>query len=268
MAGFRRAAVRLHPRSGAPTERDSSVGGPMLIRRDEAWPVCAADHKAYTYRSRDIVSVAGMTEPMVSGVQLWRRDVPELPFRADEDLCQVLWCPLMHGPDLEPLVLVRWLDTCVDTDLVVGSAVSSEFAVRSWEIPSPCSVSPERIKEYADASELPADVWQQVRAWCEAHGYRYGYELGPAPGTKVGGWQRWPDGSQVPLCAAGHLMSILVAVASIEYHPGSQRAWQPVGEQPDAGRTDANLHFRDNGALVVFICEACPDRPVTSIIQD
>ncbi len=268
LARYRRTAVRLHPRTGSPTERDSSLGGPMLTHPDQPWPVCTGDHQTHTPDIGKIVSVAGRPEPMVAGLQLWRRDVPELPFRVGEDLCQVLWCPLMHGPDAEPLVLVRWLDTSVDTDLVTGPVVPFEIALRAWQIPAPCSVSPERIREYPDGFELPGDLWKQVDVWSDAHGYNYPAQLSPAPGTKVGGWLCWSDAAKTPYCAGGHLMSVLVVVASVEYsREDSERMWRPVEEPPGGGRTDAYLPFGDNGELAVFVCDACPDRPITSLVE-
>jgi hypothetical protein len=35
------AATRLHPRPGAPTAADSSIGGPLRWPADEPWPTCA-----------------------------------------------------------------------------------------------------------------------------------------------------------------------------------------------------------------------------------
>lgn len=49
LAAYQRVTVRLHPRRGDPSAYDSSIGGPVLLGRD----------------------------------------VPELPFRDDEDPCQV-----------------------------------------------------------------------------------------------------------------------------------------------------------------------------------
>jgi hypothetical protein len=44
LADYARTATRLHPRSGAPTARDSSVGGPLLWPADEPWPMCPGPH--------------------------------------------------------------------------------------------------------------------------------------------------------------------------------------------------------------------------------
>ncbi|GAA2417965.1 hypothetical protein GCM10010420_55450 [Streptomyces glaucosporus] len=40
LAPLARTAVRLHPRPGAPTAADNSVGGPLLWPADEPWPTC------------------------------------------------------------------------------------------------------------------------------------------------------------------------------------------------------------------------------------
>lgn len=39
-----RPAIRLHPRPGSPSVRDSSVGGPLLWPAGEPWPHCADAH--------------------------------------------------------------------------------------------------------------------------------------------------------------------------------------------------------------------------------
>src|SRR6476619_2449693 len=45
LAPWARTATRLHPRPGAPTVHDSSVGGPLLWPADEPWPHCAGPHE-------------------------------------------------------------------------------------------------------------------------------------------------------------------------------------------------------------------------------
>src|SRR5947209_16561271 len=44
IASFARTTLRLHPRRGNPTIRDSSLGGPLLWPADEPWPVCHREH--------------------------------------------------------------------------------------------------------------------------------------------------------------------------------------------------------------------------------
>lgn len=44
LAPLARTATRLHPRPGAPTWHDSSVGGPLLWPAEEPWPHCEEPH--------------------------------------------------------------------------------------------------------------------------------------------------------------------------------------------------------------------------------
>ena len=46
--------TRLHPRPGAPTTADSSIGGPLLWPADEPWPVCT---------DGDVEDVSGLSAP-------------------------------------------------------------------------------------------------------------------------------------------------------------------------------------------------------------
>ncbi|MGW6688005.1 hypothetical protein [Streptomyces sp. NPDC054961] len=44
LAPLARAAIRLHPRAGSPSVRESSVGGPLLWPAEEPWPHCEGSH--------------------------------------------------------------------------------------------------------------------------------------------------------------------------------------------------------------------------------
>ncbi|MFD9535090.1 hypothetical protein [Streptomyces sp. NPDC060010] len=44
LAPLARPAIRLHPRQGSPSVRDSSVGGPLLWPAGESWPHCEDTH--------------------------------------------------------------------------------------------------------------------------------------------------------------------------------------------------------------------------------
>lgn len=44
LAPLARTATRLHPRPGAPTWHDSSIGGPLLWPAEEPWPHCEEPH--------------------------------------------------------------------------------------------------------------------------------------------------------------------------------------------------------------------------------
>ncbi len=44
LAPLARPAIRLHPRPGSPSVRESSVGGPLLWPAEEPWPHCEDVH--------------------------------------------------------------------------------------------------------------------------------------------------------------------------------------------------------------------------------
>lgn len=44
LASWARPAIRLHPRPGSPSVRESSVGGPLLWPAVEPWPHCESSH--------------------------------------------------------------------------------------------------------------------------------------------------------------------------------------------------------------------------------
>src|SRR5437868_4717769 len=41
-------------------------------------------------------------------LQIRQSDVPELPFPAESDLFQMIWCSRLHMPDMQPRVRVAW----------------------------------------------------------------------------------------------------------------------------------------------------------------
>ncbi|WP_433262055.1 hypothetical protein ACQPWR_21770 [Micromonospora vinacea] len=80
-------ATRLHPRPGAPTVTDSSVGGPLLWPADEEWPVCddAGAHEPWNlttpaalHRRREILATADAREPLPGGDFLTAKERAEL----------------------------------------------------------------------------------------------------------------------------------------------------------------------------------------------
>jgi len=67
LRGHSATATRLHPRPGAPTAADSSIGGPLLWPADEIWPTCSDGDHHYVFqlqtpvmvrRSREIYAAA------------------------------------------------------------------------------------------------------------------------------------------------------------------------------------------------------------------
>lgn len=236
---YRRDAVRLHPRQGAPGVRDSSVGGPLLWPAGETWPVCP-EHD----------------DVLVPVVQVFRADVPDIvAFPADRDLLQVLWCQTDDHADGWVLPRVVWRDSAA-----VGEVRSAPVptAVDENLVPRPCVVHPERVMEYAGA-DLPVELWQALedrfdRLEAET-GWHYEADLAVAPGTKLLGYPSWsqePDWPDCPACRTP--MRHLLTVASWEGEDA--RAWRPDGEF--AG---PELSLGDLGGVYLFECVTCPGRP-------
>jgi hypothetical protein len=273
-AGQARPTVRLHPRAGEPGPHDSSLGGPLLWPSGERWPVCpSADHQ----------DIGEPVPPVVAVLQLFARDVPELPFPDGADLLQVLWCPGLHEDGYWPLPMVRWRDSAsVSGPLTPAPEVDAGAAeVEDGYLPAPCVLSPERVSAYADGWELDDDLRDRVTAWSQPLGWDYFYHLGAAPGTAVGGWPDWIQDPQYPACeACGTTMTYLLTIASEEADGESWRRWVPVEELPVDRRReqqppreafahtrDAGLMLADVGSMYLFVCETCPDRPVSDLSQ-
>lgn len=255
---FRREALRLHPRAGAPSCRESSVGGPLLWPADEPWPTCDVADGAHEG-----------TVAMVPVVQLYLADARGVPYPEGSDLLQVLWCPFEHGEFCCPLPVVRWRDAGAVGE--VRSTPPAPAEAEEEQVPSPCVVHPEWVTEYPswdlpdELREALGDRFERLR---KDTGWRYWYHLADAPGIKVGGYPGWTQEPYWPECAScGGRMEHLLTVASWEYDGESRRTWVPVEDridgEPDRAALDAaGLMLGDVGGVYIFECRACPDRPV------
>ncbi|MFI8190808.1 hypothetical protein ACIF8T_18670 [Streptomyces sp. NPDC085946] len=207
VAALARTAVRLHPRAGAPTAADSSVGGPLLWPADEPWPTCpehtgpshhglapadirlrrrilaqahtrprADGDDLLTPEERALVDRASERRripqdgpvPMVPVAQLHASDVPGLPCPDGTDVLQVLWCPFDHAQDHLPRTVLRWRAAA---DVVGPPADPPRPAVvgNAGYLPEPCVVHPEPVTEYPAPHELPEELADRIDAWEEAH---------------------------------------------------------------------------------------------------
>ncbi|ACZ90091.1 hypothetical protein Sros_7406 [Streptosporangium roseum DSM 43021] len=268
LAGRSRTTVRLHPRRGAPAVTDSSMGGPLLWPAGESWPFCgSSDHE-------DLSALQSIA--MVPILQIYARDVPELPFPPDTDVCQVLWCPFVHESDYRPVVHVVWRDSHLLTDLLAEAPepVASEKGYR----PRPCVLSPERVEEYPAVWEASKELYAKIDAWESSldgpEEWSYQYHLSVAPGTKVGGWVDWVQSPESVECDQDHEMEHLLTIASWEHDPGSAIRWVPLKERHllssdfDPERMGpAGIMIGDAGSTYLFICSQCPDRPVRGVSQ-
>ena len=224
---------------------------------------------------------------LVPVLQLYARDVPELPFPEHTDLLQLLWCPNWHGEPWygpSPITVWRWV---ADVTEPLASPPPPRFEA-DWEwcardyVPLPCVLHAERVVEYPHAeqpgfSDLPDPLDERVRRWQQRRHWLYWKALSTAPGTKIGGWPRWSQGPQLPVCDCGLRMRHLLTIASEEF--GDRERWLPVEDRVDAriaGQrllTDRDcwaphgLMLGDVGSLYLFTCMAFAERPLAGTMH-
>jgi hypothetical protein len=265
MASLARTAVRLHPRPGEPTVRDSSIGGPLLWPADEPWPTCMSDDQMHAECDAVLIPVA----------QLYARDVPGLPAPDGTDLLQVLWCP-REGWDCLPQTRLVWRDSgAVGEHLAEMPHVDAE--AQEAYLPESCIVHPEAVIEYPAALELDKQLRDRITAWSVREGhdpahddgaYRwsgfYSDRLSVAPGWKIGGWGNWgvTDPVSFPCRVCDAAMVPLITVDSYEHG----ETWTPE-EDRDAMATggDKALAFPTGVwigrgyTLQIYTCPTSPE---------
>lgn len=306
LAGLAATTIRLHPRIGRPQVRDSSIGGPLLWPAGSPWPVCDVPHSGLREvaippsittwdqaaawarpkgLSIEVDSRTGsMTarsswprpadgRPLVGVMQVYARDVPELPFPDGTDLFQLLWCPNNHDePWFGPMPATFWRSAADVSDVLTDppDPVFDHSLYQKHYDPVPCLVHPERVTEYPDTADLPEELEARVREWHltmdDEAPHLYWSSLSTAPGTKLLGYPRWYHGPRWPVCECGRRMRHLVTISSEEFGVG--RRWHPDdgGEDPPSAfpRNYAphGILIGDVGDMYMFTCVACPDRPL------
>jgi len=210
--------TRLHPRPGAPTTADSSVGGPLLWPADEPWPVCTdgdiegesdLETPPAVRRIREIIATALAREAAsgspyrlteeesaeMSSCRAERSDhltgqpVPLIPvaqlYRRD--------VPDFAGPDDADLLQVLWCghDHADETWPRVrlywrrSAGVTRPLEVTPEPplvldsyLPVACIVEPEQVREYQYCELLPEDLRERISEWEEEAGEPAGYSYG------------------------------------------------------------------------------------------
>ncbi|MEV7402042.1 DUF1963 domain-containing protein [Streptomyces sp. NPDC091267] len=272
VAAYRRKTVRLHPRGGNPGTGESSLGGPLLWPRSLAWPHCTDDHP----RTAFAPPRAAGALPLVPVLQLYAREVPELPFPAGADVLQVLWCPFDHAAGYVPRPELYWRDSSASD----GESLTPPRPDGAGDdyLPAPCVLHPERVVEYPNW-DLPDDVaealeerFEQVE---EETGWSYWSHLSVAGGVKAGGYPTWTQDPCWPDCTGcGGRMDHLLTVNSAEFDGESWRTWLPTEDTPASGtiwdlpyedrtliQRPPGLMLGDMGGIYLFVCLRCPDRP-------
>lgn len=277
LARFRRQTVRLHPRAGAPTTGESSIGGPLRWPAEEAWPICPGPHLSDPATLTVPLSAAptdSTPNAMIPLAQIFARDLPatlELPGFAEADLLQVLWCPIDHPGTYVPRVQVHWRQSAS-----IGVTLLKPPAPTQLEddyVPAPCVLHPELVTELPDPWKFPPG-WDE-RVWEHAYGsvaeqeIDYQYDLSVAPGWKLGGWGSWSfsDPFEIACDACGAAMVELLTVSSGEWDGGS-RSWIPVEDRETrAGANEPGVWVGRGYNLQVYTCPADVAHPVQSNLQ-
>lgn len=204
LASLARTATRLHPRPGAPSCFDSSVGGPLLWPAGEPWPHCHDSHsgkvislkQARSMQQDTVCDEAALSEDdyqwqdtledltrfqqlydpdpmlpegpvaMLPVAQLFVRDVPGLRPPAGKDLLQVLWCPFDHDDELIPRTVLHWRSAASVTDILDNPPEPAVVQDGLGQfVPEPCTIAPEQVIEYPTITELDEDLQEQLKQW-------------------------------------------------------------------------------------------------------
>ncbi|WP_370964584.1 hypothetical protein [Amycolatopsis sp. cg9] len=257
IAELARTATRLHPTPGAPTARDSHIGGPLWWPADEPWPHCDGRMPTSTGRPQEDWTAEHEVDgpvALVGAAQLFRRDFPALPFPEGTDLLQVLLCPNEHegsspGYYYGPAAHLVWRASAEVTDLAgqppQPASVGGEF------VPRPCVLNPCQVVEYPALDELPDEI-KLTLSFVQPGGFvDDDHEDWPPVihGSKAGGWAFWWQSSPWKLdcqdCGAG--LRLLLSLHTYEHKDElcscEQGELDPVGWE-----------FGRQGALNIFAC--------------
>ncbi|MGW2615926.1 hypothetical protein [Streptomyces sp. NPDC001500] len=201
LAPLARTATRLHPRPGAPTVHDSSVGGPLLWPADEPWPHCDEPHDRRAARvvhspediriQRRIGAASAERQRRDSGAPRWTPEeretldrigagrpwsdgpIPLLPVAQlhardipfpcppGADLLQVLWCPFDHAEYAHPRTALFWRSAAAVPDVLDAPPVPP-IVQSGYYLPEPCLFSPEQVGEFPHPRELDEELRDQL----------------------------------------------------------------------------------------------------------
>lgn len=304
LAGMFRTATRLHPRAGAPTAHESSVGGPLLWPAGEAWASCSQEHDAPValntpeevrtlrrilarelwtdeehaevsriHAGHDPSLLPEGPHPLIPVAQLYARDVPDLPFPEGTDLLQVLWCPFIDIEDQSgsEAVQLRWR-RAADVAEVLAAPPEPAYVGMSELVPVPCVLHPERVLEYPAAHDLDPELAGRIRHWDEDGATGYRGALSVAPGWKAGGWAapftfRDSDGPEELRC--GECPAVgepLLTLGHTEWN-GETESWRPVEEAHGASATPTEVTVGRGYTLQFYACPADPRHPPVTVMQ-
>lgn len=152
------------------------VGGETMEESDERTRIAAGGTIDLAAGDRAFLEPRPHQDPaaLIPVLQLYARDVPELPFPGQADLFQLLWCPNWHDePWHGPHPVTVWRRAAAVAEPLASppaprfDGLFPDLAQRHY-VPLPCVLHPERITEYPHsewpyASDLPDALAEQVR---------------------------------------------------------------------------------------------------------
>jgi hypothetical protein len=207
----------------------------------------------------------GHSQPYLPLLQLRREEFSTLPYPADADLFQLLWCPYVHfeGPPNEPPgFLAFWRREADITDPLLVEPPKPD-GIELFE----CRFHAEYITEFPVSASFEAHFREDLDRWHEGGATIYDEMLSAAPGVKLFGYPRWVGEAATPFCICGRMMKILVTIDMDEFggRGGSVSRWRPVEEPaPDGSH---GFSIGDPGALYLFHCPICPGPRLQAIVQ-
>ncbi|MBL0888315.1 hypothetical protein [Myceligenerans indicum] len=282
LAGHERTTTRLHPAPGAPTASESSIGGPLWWPADEPWPHARGRYEIDRSRPAGSRQVQGPPVPLLAGVQLWVRDVPELPHPDGIDLLQILWDSSDEvdafdsagfrtaGPDDVFRVVWRRAADVVEVLTDQPRQTEAQFILDTY-VPVPCVLNPERVVEYPPSWVLGEEFAAEVDARDKELGTCYGWEHTYADGTKIGGWPA-DSGVGGPYyeafrCECGAGLEAFLTLASTEVAHNERTTtttyYRPAESEPhEECSQPTGLVFGRWTHLQLFYCPASWDHPI------
>ncbi|MET8541690.1 hypothetical protein ABZW03_13710 [Kitasatospora sp. NPDC004799] len=239
----------------AVAERARTTGGAHVLTEEEA----AEQHRimagagyldlVHWRTHRTVPERPAAAVALVPLLHLRAEDAPQLPWPADADRLQVLWCPndhddlqgrrYYHGPNVE----LHWQRAA---DLVPAAPPTPRRSEENY-LPTPCAVRPEQVRDLPDQDELPDELRDAAEEFASRYDLEYHRALSCAEGWKLGGWPSWHSTDLIPVdCGCGARMVHLLTVDS--------------GGAPE-------VSVGRHGELHVFVCPADLAHPVGLDLQ-
>ncbi|MFD9881650.1 hypothetical protein ACFWZT_09325 [Streptomyces alboflavus] len=203
LAPLARTATRLHPRPGAPSPRDSSVGGPLLWPADEPWPHCEGPHEVdgmnlalspgdlrlerrihAAARGRSLTPEERETLERIRPPRELPLSVAVQPYDGSMAMLPVAQLYVRDIPDLRapegadllqvlwcpfdhpimPRTALFWRSAATVTDVLATPPEPPAVQFDGY-LPEPCLLAPEQVVEYPSTMELSKELREQVGNW-------------------------------------------------------------------------------------------------------